>query len=539
MARTKNRYRKSEVTDKTSELKRYSAGIYIRLSKERTEACRNKSQSLENQEKLARTFAKQHGLTVVKCYTDYEYSGTNFMRPAFQEMMDDIKKGVINCILIRDLSRLGRDYIEMGRLIDKVFPFLGVRFISINDNLDTLSGLKEKKSFEVEIKNLVNDMYSKDISKKVTASHIQKASEGYFISGFAPYGYKLDKQKLGNKLKIDLTVKPILDKVFELFLTGYSSYKVSDWLNENNIATPTSYRQTGELYRRIDDTKLWSNTNLRRMIRNQVYTGDLVQRKSNKQLSPDDYIHFNNAHESYISRKDYETILELIANRKITKKYDYSRTPNRYRGLLYLKGSYRQMSREYQKSKSKKNCEGHFYYRDYILNSNANRKSVCIRENVLDRIIITIIQAEMAKIGKVDELLSSLENKYEAYIQLWQSKIVKHKQHIVRLRMEISDLYASYSLLRDSRDDYISQKLEKNRKIETLIQEIDQYEDRLKAVDEKYNRQVAWLNTLSKNHQSPVLSADLLNALIERIEIDENRQISVTFLCQIGSDGNA
>lgn len=140
MARTKNRYRKSEVTDKTSELKRYSAGIYIRLSKERTEACRNKSQSLENQEKLARTFAKQHGLTVVKCYTDYEYSGTNFMRPAFQEMMDDIKKGVINCILIRDLSRLGRDYIEMGRLIDKVFPFLGVRFISINDNLDTLSG---------------------------------------------------------------------------------------------------------------------------------------------------------------------------------------------------------------------------------------------------------------------------------------------------------------------------------------------------------------------------------------------------------------
>ncbi|HGA1278082.1 TPA: recombinase family protein, partial [Streptococcus suis] len=103
-----------------------------------------------------------------------------------------------------------------------------------------------------------------------------------------------------------------------------------------NIATPTSYRQTGELYRRIDDTKLWSNTNLRRMIRNQVYTGDLVQRKSNKQLSPDDCIHFNNAHESYISRKDYETILELIANRKITKKYDYSRTPNRYRGLLYL-----------------------------------------------------------------------------------------------------------------------------------------------------------------------------------------------------------
>lgn len=92
---------------------------------------------------------EQHGLTVVKCYTDYEYSGTNFMRPAFQEMMDDIKKGVINCILIRDLSRLG-DYIEMGRLIDKVFPFLGVRFISINDNLDTLSGLKKRNLLKLK-----------------------------------------------------------------------------------------------------------------------------------------------------------------------------------------------------------------------------------------------------------------------------------------------------------------------------------------------------------------------------------------------------
>ena len=191
MACTKNRYRTEET--ETTQVITYRTGIYIRLSKERIESGRNKSQSLETQENLARTFAKDKGLMVAKIYNDYEYSGTKFNRPAFQEMMEDVKKGLINCILIRDLSRLGRDYIEMGRLVDKVFPFLGVRFISINDNLDTLNGLEEKKLFEVEIKNLVNDLYSKDISKKVTASHIYQASHGYYIGSFAPYGYQLHK----------------------------------------------------------------------------------------------------------------------------------------------------------------------------------------------------------------------------------------------------------------------------------------------------------------------------------------------------------
>ena len=155
MARTKRRYNIDAQEETTVSI--YRTGVYVRLSKERTESWRNKSQSLETQESLARAFAEENGLTVVKCYVDYEYSGTTLKRPAFQEMLADVKAGNINCILIRDLSRLGRDYIEMGKLIDKVFPLLGVRFISINDHLDTLRGMEEKKFFEVEIKNLVND----------------------------------------------------------------------------------------------------------------------------------------------------------------------------------------------------------------------------------------------------------------------------------------------------------------------------------------------------------------------------------------------
>ncbi|WP_193319768.1 recombinase family protein, partial [Streptococcus pneumoniae] len=220
MARTKNRSR-VETVEKIP-LQTYRTGIYIRLSKERTESWRHKSQSLKTQESLARTFAQEKGLTVTKCYIDYEYSGTKFNRPAYQDMMEDIKRGVINCILIRDLSRLGRNYIEIGRLIDKVFPFMGVRFISINDNLDTLNGLEDKKSFEVEIKNLVNDLYSKDISKKVMSYNIHQASQGYYIGTSAPYGYRIDRQEAGARLVIDNQVKPILEFIFQQAIEGVS-----------------------------------------------------------------------------------------------------------------------------------------------------------------------------------------------------------------------------------------------------------------------------------------------------------------------------
>ncbi len=536
MARTKRRYYIN--TQEATTVSIYRTGVYVRLSKERTESWRNKSQSLETQESLARAFAEEHGLTVVKCYVDYEYSGTTLKRPAFQEMLSDVKAGKINCILIRDLSRLGRDYIEMGKLIDKVFPFLGVRFISINDHLDTLRGMDEKKSFEVEIKNLVNDLYSKDISKKVIASHVQKARQGYFISGFAPYGYHLDKQNLGNKLIIDEVVKPILDKVFTLFLTGYSSYKICDWLNENKIATPISYRQTGELYRSDYDTKRWSNTNLRRMINNQVYIGNLVQRKGNKNLPDDDYIYYKNAHEPYISPKEYETIIKLIASRKTNRKSEFPWIPNRYKGLIYLKGSTRQMSRQRQKSDNKKNREGSYYFRDYLVDGNMKKKSICINETVLDRIVVSIIQTELERIGAINELLPSLKNKLKTRIQFLQDKITEHKQQIIRLRTDISDQYASYSQLRDSREIFLSKKLEINRKIETHLLEIEQCEYTIRKAEEEHNRQVNWLKTLDTNQESLMLTSEVLNTLIERIEIDENRNISVTFHCNIGGADN-
>ncbi|MDX5038778.1 recombinase family protein, partial [Streptococcus suis] len=364
MARTKNRYRKETIEE--APLQTYRTGIYIRLSNERTESWRNKSQSLETQESLARSFAKEKGLTITKCYIDYEYSGKTFNRPAYLDMMEDIKNGVINCIIIRDLSRLGRNYIEMGRLIDKVFPFMGVRFISINDNLDTLKVLEEKKSFEVEIKNLVNDLYSKDISKKVTASHIQKAKQGYFIAGFAPYGYKLERREGGNRLIIDPIVQPIMVDVFEKLLAGQSINQVTKYLNQQKVAIPMAYRQTGKRYRTEKDTRQWQSANLQRLVLNPAFYGSLIQRRHNKTLTEKDFIQVDDCHEAYITKEEHQTLQKLISERRNIRKQTQPRTTNRYKGLIYVKGQSTQMRRYCRHFSNSKSEYDYYYFMDYL-----------------------------------------------------------------------------------------------------------------------------------------------------------------------------
>ena len=216
MARTSKRY--VEVKKEQKERSIYKAAIYTRLSNDRTEEWRAKSSSIETQVLACKEYALNENIEIVSTYTDYEYSGTNFDRPEFQQMMADIKGRKINCIIIRDLSRLGREYLEMGRLIDKVFPFLGVRFISVSDKVDTIKEIDSKKSFEVTLKNIINDMYAKDISVKIKTSKHNRARNGYFIGSVPPFGYKVVKLKEGQKLEVDENVSHIVKEMFKLSL---------------------------------------------------------------------------------------------------------------------------------------------------------------------------------------------------------------------------------------------------------------------------------------------------------------------------------
>ncbi|HEM3668109.1 TPA: recombinase family protein [Streptococcus suis] len=535
MARTKNRYRKETIDEVP--LQTYRTGIYIRLSKERTESWRNKSQSLETQESLARAFAKEKGLTVTKCYIDYEYSGTTFNRPAYQDMMDDLKKGIINCILIRDLSRLGRNYIEMGRLIDKVFPFMGVRFISINDNLDTLDGLEDKKSFEVEIKNLVNDLYSKDISKKVTASHIQKAKQGYFIAGFAPYGYKLERRKGGNRLIIDPIVQPVMVDVFEKLMAGQSINRVTKYLNQQKVATPTAYRQTGERYITENDTRQWQSANLQRLVQNPAFYGSLIQRRHNKTLTEKDYVQVDNCHEAYITKEEYQTLQKLISERRNMRKHTQPRTTNRYKGLIYVKGQSTQMRRHCRHFSNSKSEYDYYYFMDYLHDLEAPEKqTVYISEQALDKIVLSLLQTEMKRLGTIKNLLPKLEMNRDECLRDCQKQIKNLQRTLASLQAEQGELYLNYRLEALERETYLTQKAMITSKIETLSKEIAHYEALAMRIEEKHCKQVSWVKHLAKCQNQSVLTAELLNEVIERIDVEVDKSVTVTFTCLMGGD---
>ena len=535
MARTKNRYRKETVEELS--LQTYRTGIYIRLSNERTESWRNKSQSLETQESLARSFAKEKGLIVAKCYIDYEYSGKTFNRPAYQNMMEDIKNGVINCIIIRDLSRLGRNYIEMGQLIDKVFPFMGVRFISINDNLDTLNGLEDKKSFEVEIKNLVNDLYSKDISKKVTASHIQKAKQGYFIAGFAPYGYKLERKEGGNRLIIDSIVQSVMVDVFEKLMAGQSINQVTKYLNQQKVATPMAYRQTGKRYRTEKDTRQWQSANLQRLVLNPAFYGSLIQRRHNKALSEKDFIQVDDCHEAYITKEEYQTLQKLIRERRSIRKQTQPRTTNRYKGLIYVKGQSTQMRRYCRRFSNSKSEYDYYYFMDYLHGSAPSEKlTVYISEQALDNIVLSLVQTEMKRLGTVKNLLPKLEMKRDECLRDCQKKIKNLQRTLASLQAEQGELYLNYRLEALERETYLSQKATITSKIETLSTEIAHYEALVVKIEEKHSQQVSWVKHLAKCQNQSVLTAELLNGLIERIDVEVDKSVTVTFTCLMGGD---
>ncbi|MGU7967447.1 recombinase family protein [Streptococcus suis] len=537
MARTKNRYRQETVEELS--LQTYRTGIYIRLSNERTESWRNKSHSLETQESLARNFAKEKGLIVTKCYIDYEYSGKTFNRPAYQDMMEDIKNGVINCIIIRDLSRLGRNYIEMGQLIDKVFPFMGVRFISINDNLDTLNGLEDKKSFEVEIKNLVNDLYSKDISKKVTASHIQKAKQGYFIAGFAPYGYQLSKQDGGNRLTIDSVVQPIMSDIFEKLLAGQSVNQVTKYLNRQKIAIPDTYRQTGKVYGTEQDNRQWRSANLQRLVQNPAFYGSLIQRRHNKTLTEKDFIQVDDCHEAYITKEEHQTLQKLISERRNMRKQTQPRTTNRYKGLIYVNGQSTQMRRYCKHFSNSKSEYDYYYFMGYLHGSAPSEKqTVYISEQALDKIVLNLVQTEMSRLGTVKNLLPKLEMKRDECLRDCQKKIKNLQRTLASLQTEQGELYLNYRLEAQERGSYLSQKAMITSKIETLSKEIAHYEALAMRIEVKHRQQVSWVKHLAKCQNQSVLTAELLNEVIERIDVEVDKSVTVTFTCLMGSDNH-
>ena len=221
------------------------ACIYLRLS--RDDGDNVESNSIINQRSLLRDYARNHDITILEEFVDDGISGLTFNRPDFNRMMENINNKTIDTIIVKDLSRFGRDYIETGKYIQRIFPAMGVRFISVNDHYDSLTADANETHLVMPIKSLINDSYCRDISTKVRSTQKAKRQKGEFIGAFAPYGYRKDEHQR-NHLVVDEAIRPTIEKIFALKLEGYSSNRIAGYLNQVGIETPLQHKKKDLLY---------------------------------------------------------------------------------------------------------------------------------------------------------------------------------------------------------------------------------------------------------------------------------------------------
>ena len=262
----------------------YRCAVYLRLS--RSDGDQQESNSIKNQRALLNDYLGKHPeLHKVDEYVDDGYSGTNFERPDFKRMMQDIENRKINCIIVKDLSRFGRNYIETGRYLERIFPFMGVRFIAINDHYDSAEDNDDKGRILIPFNNLINDTYCRDISMRVRSHLDVKRKEGQFIGSFAGYGYQKDP-KDKNHLIIDEYAAGIVQEIFKQKLNGMSSQRIASYLNKLGVLPPNEYkRANGFNYTcgfQAGLNQKWTVVSVNRILKNESYTGTLIQGKRRK-----------------------------------------------------------------------------------------------------------------------------------------------------------------------------------------------------------------------------------------------------------------
>ena len=304
----------------------FKAGLYVRLSREDEDKNANDfSESIKNQKEFLSEYAIKHGYNIIDIYADDGISGTTFDRQDFNRMISDIEKGRINMVITKDLSRLGRDYIKTGEYLEKYFPEKNVRYIAVNDGYDSFKDENSNNEM-APFKAVFNDMYAKDISKKVRTALKTKQIKGEYLGTTPALGYKKDATTKG-KLVIDETSSKYIKRIFSLYLSGKSILEISNILTKEGVPTPSQYAGVSNTQKYL--TGVWNDKSVRFILKNEVYIGNTIQNKKRKvnykinkqvELPKSQWIRVENTHEPIIEKKDFEMAQELLKSHSYNRK---------------------------------------------------------------------------------------------------------------------------------------------------------------------------------------------------------------------------
>jgi DNA invertase Pin-like site-specific DNA recombinase len=513
----------------------YKAAKYIRLSYSDEKG--KESESVENQRRILDAYIDSRpDIAAGGEYVDDGVSGIIFNRPAFKGMMTDIEDGRINCVVVKDLSRLGRDYIETGRYLRTTFPALGVRFIAIGDNIDTLTDRTD--DLVVSVKSAVNDAYSRDISKKVRTALNAKRLNGDYVGACPVYGYRKDEGN-HNKLVVDEHPAGIVRDIFSMKLDGMSALKISGKLNGLGVLSPLEYKKHHGLphpkggFSDKDGAK-WSAKSVIRILSNETYAGTLVQ---DRQGTPNyklkdvvskpksEWKRVENAHEAIISKHDYDLAQKIM--RLDTRSAPSGEGVYMFSGILICDCCGSRMTRKTVPYKDVK----HHYYSCPVTKKRGCKKGASIRESDLAGCILESIKAHIASIASLDEIIeksgsrriaSSLAMHHEAQIQ-------ENEQKLEKCRGYKSSLYESLMDGRISKDDYRELKAKYNKEESELLDAIAALREKIEGVLAGSADRLRWMEHFRRFDGLAELDRRIVISLIWNIRISRSGEIAVTF----------
>lgn len=525
----------------------YQTAGYIRLSIE--DSGKTDGYSLENQEKLVRDYiADQQDMRLYRLYIDNGATGTVFERPAFDEMMQDMKDGKINCIVVKDLSRLGRNYLEAGNYLEQIFPFFRVRFISITDGYDSNSPDVTDESLIIPLKNIINEGYAKDISLKITTSFESRKKQGQFMGRYPVYGYLKDPANK-NHLIINPETCGIVRRIFQMRDSGMALGAIASQLNEEGIPSPARYLWIKGLSKeKRHQDSYWDRINVKRLLTNKMYLGMLVYGKERssfakgikRQRVPEsEWKYVPNAHEAIIDQELFDSVQKKLEDAKqnflntMRVNEDY-RPGNLFRGKIHCSDCGRAMKMtKFVKTRKDGSIDRYALYeccrRKQLYDLSCPQRS--IRKAVVDKTVEEAIRFHIRTFLDTEQVIAKLNrsSKGRAAASDIQNHIREKQRRISKIERLSTGIYEDYREGILNEEEYLAIRSQYGEEKEGLLKEVDALMLAEREHEADYRSTGSLADIVRKYAEFPELNREIVEAFIADIRVHTDSHLAITF----------
>lgn len=504
--------------------------LYLRSSVEQQEGKRNRnnlneSDTIANQRELLRNYAAQLGLsdyTVIE-YIDDGHSGTNFRRPAFQELIEDAKHGKVQALIVKDFSRMGRDYIGVGDYMEQFFPSMGIRVISVNDGWDSEEHLGETLELDASFRTLLYDMYSRDLSKKRKTANQARNEKGVYSTSLAPYGYQKAEGNI-HQLVVDPEEATVVRKIFSMFLSGMKRGDIAKVLTSEGVPTP-SMRNVEQNYTKKGASRQWSVDAVSIILRNEMYTGTVITNRYEKEYAAvsmkkrkrSEWCYFPDRHEAIVDKEDFEKVQQMLS---IYRKAAHTAAPIHIAPKRNYPIYCGHCGRKLYKTTRE---EDTLMCKNFLGNPEAVCGDILIRRPVLEKLIVELINLE----ARAFLDWSEREKQGTSQMEELMNKIKKLCVEARQLKQKRMDLYGAYREGRIEKELFLDQKIQCLQMEEECAAECESVEAELKDKKEKHKKK----ESLSQDMRDYMLLSHydsvVCNKLIDRIEVFHDGNVTV------------